>query len=89
MIAQFRSEKAHADLIDAVKLVLDAGIDVNVLLVGAGNLQEEIRNHVVELDMSKHVIFSGMMDDVRPALAAADVLCINVTRSGNILECRA
>ena len=76
MVAQFRVEKAHADLIKAVKNILDTGIDVNILFVGAGNTQDDVRGLVVKLGMSDRVIFAGLMHDVRPALVAADVFAL-------------
>ena len=77
MVAQFRIEKAHADLVMAVKNVLYAGEYVNVILVGSGNMQEDIRRLVVKLGMSDRVTFTGLMDDVRPALVAADVFALS------------
>ncbi|MDH5189872.1 MAG: glycosyltransferase family 4 protein [Gammaproteobacteria bacterium] len=76
MVAQFRVEKAHPDLIEAVKRIMDAGNNISVVLVGDGGTQEEIKTIVKESGIEDRVVFSGMMEDVRPALAAMDVFVL-------------
>ncbi len=69
-IAGFRPEKGHAILIHALKKVEKKPY---LLLAGEGELQPEIRHLVDSLGLTEHVKFLGMLEDVRPVLAASDL----------------
>lgn len=76
MVAQFRVEKAHEDLLSAVKASIDQRRNIQVLLVGGGELEGAIRAMTSDLGISDRVVFAGVLDDVRPALLAADVFAL-------------
>lgn len=69
-IAGFRPEKGHAILIRALKKVANRPY---LLLAGDGELQPEMRRLVDSLGLAEHVQFLGMLDDVRPLLAASNL----------------
>ena len=69
-VARFHPEKGHAILMHALKKVEDPPY---LLLAGDGGLVEDIRSLVDALGLAGRVKFLGMLDDVRPALAAADL----------------
>ena len=76
MVAQFRPEKAHGDLIEAVCELRQSGFDAKLLLVGSGPEQQRIRDLVQRRGVADHVVFAGQLDDVRPALSAMDVFAL-------------
>ncbi len=69
-IAGFRPEKGHAILIHALKKVANKPY---LLLAGDGELQPEIRRLVDSLGLAEYVKFLGILDDVRPLLAASNL----------------
>ncbi len=76
MVAQFRAEKAHGDLLHAGKTLMDSGLDIRILFVGEGPTMNETAELAENLDIGARVIFTGMTDDVRPALRAMDIFVL-------------
>lgn len=76
MVAQFRVEKAHGDLLAACSILSQRDFPVKLLLVGSGGEEVNIRNRAKELGITDKVIFTGQLDDVRPALAAMDIFAL-------------
>lgn len=76
MVAQFRPEKAHTDLLHATKNLLDRGRKIKLLLVGEGTTTVEVAELAEQLEISSAVIFAGLLDDVRPALQLMDVFVL-------------
>jgi L-malate glycosyltransferase len=62
-VAQFRSEKGHHRLIDALALMAPGPWRVD--LAGTGRLRPEIEERVKELGLEERVDFVGEIDDVR------------------------
>jgi glycosyltransferase involved in cell wall biosynthesis len=74
--AALRTEKRHADLIDATKILIDKGYPVKVLIVGDGIEKDNIREHVSRTGMSENVIMLGYQPDVRPFIEIADIVAL-------------
>jgi L-malate glycosyltransferase len=77
MCAQFRPEKNHCQLIDAVRLLRNRGYPVKALLVGSGPTQATVAQYAKESGLLEHIVFAGHQQDVRPYTSAFDigVLC--------------
>jgi glycosyltransferase involved in cell wall biosynthesis len=73
MCAQFRPEKNHCQLIDAVRVLRNRGYPVRALLVGAGPTQATVAQYARVNGLLEHVIFAGHQQDVRPYTSAFDV----------------
>ena len=76
MVAQFRVEKAHSDLLAACRMLCQQGAPIKLLLVGGGDEKESIRNLAEEWNIADKVVFAGQLDDVRPALVAMDIFAL-------------
>jgi len=74
--AILRREKAHQDLLAAVAQAHAAGYHWRVVIVGDGPMRQVIEASVARLGLSGYVTLAGMVRDVRPALAAADVVAL-------------
>jgi glycosyltransferase involved in cell wall biosynthesis len=81
-VANFRKEKAHEVLLDAARLLADAHHPVVFLLVGQGQLEEQVRARAAELDLRDHVRFLGFREDVASIIAAADLLVLSSDHEG-------
>lgn len=73
LVAAFRPEKNHAELLDAVAVLRARGVPAKVLFVGAGPTRPAVEARAGELGLSGALVFAGEQADVRPWIAACDV----------------
>lgn len=76
MCAVFRDEKRQVDLIEALRRLRDKGFKAKVLLVGDGNMRSQIEARCDSLNLQEHVVLCGFQQDVRPYVAACDVMAL-------------
>lgn len=65
--------KNHTFLLDVFADVLKTKTNAKLLLVGIGELEEEVRNKVKSMNLEEEVIFLGLRDDVPKIMQAMDV----------------
>lgn len=75
-IGRFCEQKNHSFLIDIFSELVKINQNSKLLLVGEGELQDNIRNKVNKLGLSDKVIFAGLRDDVPQVLQAIDVFVL-------------
>lgn len=73
LVAAFRPEKNHAQLIEAAARLKSAGVAIKVLFVGDGPTRGDAAAKADAAGLGGEVIFAGEHADVRPLLAAFDV----------------
>ncbi|MGZ4925668.1 MAG: glycosyltransferase family 4 protein, partial [Halobacteriota archaeon] len=71
-----RAEKAHLDLVEAIGLARALGAPVKCLLVGDGPMRPMIEKLIDKLGLAKEVAITGIITDVRLAIASCDVMSI-------------
>lgn len=71
-----RPEKAHCDLIEAIAMVRARGVDVKCLLIGDGPMRSTVEMSILGRSLSEHVAITGLLGDVRLAIAACDVIAV-------------
>jgi glycosyltransferase involved in cell wall biosynthesis len=76
LCAAMRTEKAHGDLLQALARLRSAGVKAKCLFIGDGLERPAIERQIEAMDLSPHVSITGFMGDVRPAVAACDVMAI-------------
>ncbi|MHB8056978.1 MAG: glycosyltransferase family 4 protein [Desulfuromonadaceae bacterium] len=69
-------EKGVADLISAVKLLIESGMPVKLLLLGDGAQRVELEELVARNRMTEKVYFAGFQNDVESWLAAMDIFVL-------------
>ena len=74
--AYLRPEKFHRDLLAAISLARAAGSNVRCLIIGDGPERQNIESSINELNLVGHVRITGLLSDVRLALASTDVITI-------------
>lgn len=72
-IGRFHFQKNHEFLIDVFKEVKEKCNNSILLLVGNGDLEENIKEKVKNLGLEESVIFLGMRDDVNKIMQAIDI----------------
>jgi glycosyltransferase involved in cell wall biosynthesis len=68
--------KGHRILIDAVRLLVHEYPALRLLVVGDGQLRSELEEQVGRSKLSKHIKFTGIVKDVHPVLALADIFSL-------------
>jgi phosphatidylinositol alpha-1,6-mannosyltransferase len=87
-VARLATNRGHELLLAGVRLLIRRLPRARLLLVGKGETRRHLEQVVTELDLSKHVTFTGYRDTDLPAvLAAAD--CFALMAAGSDESCRA
>ncbi|OGG60123.1 hypothetical protein A2765_00970 [Candidatus Kaiserbacteria bacterium RIFCSPHIGHO2_01_FULL_56_24] len=74
-VGRVHPEKSIDTLIRATPLMLAAGLDAQVIIVGFGHMEESLQKLARELGVADHVTFTGRVgsDDLVSAYSAADL----------------
>ncbi len=81
-IGAFTKQKNHDFLIDIFSQVCKRKKDAILLLIGEGELQEEIKEKVKRYQLEKQVIFMGVSNEVSDLLSCMDVFVFPSTWEG-------
>lgn len=76
IVGRLSEQKGHRYFLEAAALVRKERPDARFLVVGDGELMDEMRRRADATDLRGAVIFAGHQSDVVAALAAIDVLAI-------------
>jgi glycosyltransferase involved in cell wall biosynthesis len=76
LCAVLRVEKAHGDLLQAVRRLRDSGVPAKALLIGDGPQRAQIERQIAELKLTGHAVIAGHRSDVRPYIACCDVMTL-------------
>jgi glycosyltransferase involved in cell wall biosynthesis len=74
--ALFRPEKNHVQLVDAVCTLRRMGVPARALMIGDGAQRPVVESRAARMGVTEHVVITGMHADVRPFLAACDVVTL-------------
>lgn len=72
-IGRFNGQKNHKFLIDIFSEIVKLHTNSILILVGKGELENEVKSKVRTFDLSDKVIFTGVRSDVQDILMAMDV----------------
>lgn len=72
-VGRFNQQKNHTFLLDVFRKLMKEKPNARLVLVGKGELEEQIRKKVRDLRMEPYVIFVGVRQDVSQLLSAFDV----------------
>lgn len=73
-LGRFVDQKGHRYLIEALSLMREKGLDITLLWCGDGPLRAELQQLAEASGVADRIIFAGMLNDITPALAAADMM---------------
>jgi len=76
MSAVLRPEKNPVQLIEAVAMLRRRGVPARALLIGDGEMRPAVEAAARRLGLADGVSITGLVQDVRPFLAACDVLAL-------------
>ncbi|MBO5500792.1 MAG: glycosyltransferase family 1 protein [Clostridia bacterium] len=75
-VGRFVYPKNHMFLLDIFSHALKQNPDVRLMLVGEGELEQDVRAKAAELGVMDRVIFTGVRQDVARVYSAMDVFCL-------------
>lgn len=77
-VGRLSAEKGQFILLDALRKVIDDGIDCQLVLAGDGELRQTLEARIAELDLQKHVRITGWIsgEQVRTEIVAARALVL-------------
>ncbi len=76
LCANMRPEKAHGDLLQAIANLRVAQLDVKCLFIGDGPERTNIEAEIEAMGLAPHVGITGLITDVRAAIASCDVMAL-------------
>jgi glycosyltransferase involved in cell wall biosynthesis len=74
--ALLRPEKNHVQLVDAVAALRAQGVAARALMIGEGEMRAAIEARARAVDVERSVVITGFQSDVRPYIAACDVVAL-------------
>lgn len=74
--ALLRPEKNHQQLVQAVAALRKLGVPARALMIGDGAQRAAVEALARQLGVDQHVTITGMLADVRPCIAACDVITL-------------
>jgi len=74
--ARLEPEKNIDTLLDAFKIVTDAGIDAHLVITGEGSLQVPLQQRIIDLDLCHLVNLAGFRPDVHCIMNASDAFVL-------------
>jgi len=74
--AALRPEKAHGDLLEAIARLYARGLPVRCLVIGDGAERPMLEARMQSLGIAERVVITGYELDVRPHVAACDVMVL-------------
>lgn len=75
-VGRFTYQKNQEFLLKVLKELKNRKTDVLLLLVGEGNMEQEIRNKAKEMGLEDQVLFAGVRMDVNKLYSAMDLFCL-------------
>lgn len=74
--AVLRPEKNHVQLVDAIAALRRSGIPARLLMIGDGPMRKAVASRARELGVDTSIRITGFQHEVRPHIAACDVMVL-------------
>lgn len=86
-VGEFKTQKNHELLIDALKIIINKKINVNLIILGNGILYEKIRKKIKEMKLEKEIMLPGYQEETEKWYKTADlfILTSNWEGFGNVI----
>jgi glycosyltransferase involved in cell wall biosynthesis len=74
LVGRLHEAKGHMDLLPVIARLKAEGLDFHLLLVGEGELEEDIKQSIETLHLTPYVTMTGFRKDIPEILAAVNIL---------------
>ena len=89
-VGRLTRQKGHRYLLKAVKILKSEGVPIHLVLLGEGELREELENQAAQLGISEDLTFAGFVENPYKYMAHADAVVmpsLYVQTSSTFLHC--
>jgi len=73
ILARMEHVKGHAYLLEAARMLKDAGKPVTIVIAGVGSLEDELKAQATTMELGDTVVFAGFVTDVPRLLSVLDI----------------
>lgn len=81
-ISAIADHKDHFTFVDTADILVRQGINAVFMIVGEGELDEEIRKYILSKNLEKHIIMTGFQDNIPDILPEFDVFLFTSKTEG-------
>ncbi len=81
-IAALTFEKDHFTFLDTAKKLLEKSDNLHFVLVGDGDLKEEITSYASSLKIEQYITFTGYIENAKQVIPEIDILLFTSTQEG-------
>lgn len=81
-VGRLREVKNHKLLIDAIKILVDKKVDVNLLIIGEGRLKKELQKYIDEKNLNNYIKLVGYYSNPFPILSMCNIFCLSSLSEG-------
>jgi glycosyltransferase involved in cell wall biosynthesis len=82
MIAEVNSNKNHKQLIEAIDILTQSGISLEVLCAGDGLLMDKVQEEIKIRNLQNYIKMLGFRNDIKELIAACDIGILLSYREG-------
>lgn len=76
VVGRLAPQKGHRYLLEALRRILDRGIEATLLIVGHGEEEASIRGNIAELELEHYVRMVSYRDDIEVLYNSLDLFCL-------------
>ncbi|MFW5797703.1 MAG: glycosyltransferase [Spirochaetota bacterium] len=76
VVGRLARQKGHRYLLEALRRILDRGVEATLLIVGHGEEEDRIRGAIAELGLEPHVRMVSYRDDIEALYNSLDLFCL-------------
>jgi len=81
-VAAIADHKDYFTFIDTAEILIRQGLNAHFIIVGEGNLDEEIKKYIAEKSLQKHITMTGFRKDISEILPEFDVFLFTSKTEG-------
>lgn len=81
-VGRLELEKDYLNLLQALRLVLEQGKSLHLLIVGAGSQEQKLKAFVSEFNLTAYITWLGIRKDVESVINAADLFVLSSAYEG-------
>jgi glycosyltransferase involved in cell wall biosynthesis len=74
--SQLNADKGHGTLLQALRLVLDKGLDFRFHIVGTGSEEAALKKQAGDLGLKEKIVWHGFQTDVRSLVGQCDIFVL-------------
>lgn len=81
-VGRLETQKNHKLLIDSFNLIKDDFSDYNLFIYGSGSLENELKDYVKKLNLSKRIVFKGECDNIKEEIYKSSLFVLSSDYEG-------